>query len=1512
MEDIVKALLQATSVQQETNRQVAAAQQETNRQVAAAAAVQQETNRLLTLQIEALTKAQQSDHAVLKATLDKMTTQGSTNPPAGGVSQIRASSCMQKMTPDDDVETYLLAFERTATREGWPPGQWAGIIAPFLLGEAQKAYFDLDEVAAADYPKLKGEILARLGVTSTVRAQRFYNWRFKEGKAPRSQMFDLIHLARKWLKPETQTPAKIIETLVLDRYMRELPNGLREWVTHGNPLDCDSMVAQVERYLSTKNLDRSLSRTTGKTQRTGDRRSGVEADFGSGARFSKTDFRGQNPGKEDHPRSNSITCFECGAKGHVRARCPNLSEPMQCGLGEDSSDFCGLICLAGLVEGGHTFRVPVLLDRQETVALVDSGSALTLVASKLVKPCWIQKHRTMGVLCIHGCTVRYPTANIEVLVQGSLVRIVAVVVPRLPYPLIIGRNFPNFHALLQSPVMGEQGEPEVEQRNTGVHEVFPFAHPDLYISNPKRGKTRRERRESKLRFNRAVKEVLLNQRGEQSRRGGAPRQTEDEAEVGQPEPPPEATSEGDEGDTDVLDISGSGFGRDQADDPLLQEARSNVVEVNGVPVEGVTGKAYPYFVLKNDLLYRVTSDEGQELEQLVVPSSYTRKILDYSHSHLLGGHLGVEKTQERVLRRFFWPGVYEGIKRYCASCPECQLASPRPKLRAPLIPLPIVDVPFERIGMDLVGPLEKTARGHQYILVILDYATRYPEAIPLRKANAKSIAKELVQMFTRVGIPRTLLTDQGTPFVSRIMKELCQLFNVQTLRTSVYHPQTDGLVERFNRTLKGMLRKVVSRDGKDWDLLLPYLLFAVREIPQSSTGFSPFELLYGRHPRGILDILKETWEEQGVTGTNVLQYVEDMRVRMAQIAPLVRQHMEQAQSRQKSYYDQRALVRQFERGDRVMVLVPTAESKLLAQWQGPYEVLEKLSPVNYKISQPGRRKKEAIFHINLLKPWRAREDCMATVGDNPPVPQAPSSSVTISPELTPEQVEEARGLVERNSDVFSPDPGQTREITHDIITEPGVVIRVKSYRIPESKREAVRAEVRKMLELGVIEESHSQWCSPIVLVPKPDGSIRFCNDFRKLNEVSKFDAYPMPRVDELVERLAKDRFFTTLDLTKGYWQIPLTKHAREKTAFATPDGLFQYRIMPFGLHGAPATFQRLMDKLLRPHTEYAAAYLDDVIIHSPDWESHLDKVQAVLDTLRRAGLTANPSKCALGLAEARYLGYLVGRGLVKPQMNKIGAIQSWPRPLRKKQVRAFLGIVGYYRRFIPHFATRAAPLTDLIKARSSDTVKWNSKAEEAFAGLRAALCAQPVLVAPDFGKEFFLQTDASEVGLGAVLSQNVDGEEHPVLYLSRKLLPREQRYATVEKECLAIKWAVETLRYYVLGRRFTLVTDHAPLKWMHTNRDKNARVTRWFLSLQPFSFVVRHRAGLLHSNADALSRVHGFAEVAASHTGVKLGGRICDRVHDSRYVSVRLERSAFPVVERVKPGPTGKPPLSPY
>uniref|UniRef100_A0A8D0DEN8 Gypsy retrotransposon integrase-like protein 1 n=1 Tax=Sander lucioperca TaxID=283035 RepID=A0A8D0DEN8_SANLU len=329
------------------------------------------------------------------------------------------------------------------------------------------------------------------------------------------------------------------------------------------------------------------------------------------------------------------------------------------------------------------------------------------------------------------------------------------------------------------------------------------------------------------------------------------------------------------------------------------------------------------------LLYQVVKKNAEVHEQLLVPQPYRATVLNLAHTHPLGAHLGVEKTKERIMQRFFWPGVHKEIENYCRSCPECQQVAPKPTYKKTLIPLPIIETPFERIGLDIVGPLPKSSRGHQYILVILDYASRYPEAIPLRKATSRQIAKELFLLSTSLGIPKEILTDQGTPFMSRVMKELCVLLKIKQLRTSVYHPQTDGLVERFNKTLKSMLRKAVGEDGRNWDQLLPYILFAVREVPQSSTGFSPFELLLSYRPRGLLDIAKEAWEEQPCQRRTLIEHVGAMRERMKAIYPMMREHLEASQRQQQASYNRSAQPREFKSGDRVLVLVPTVECKFL-------------------------------------------------------------------------------------------------------------------------------------------------------------------------------------------------------------------------------------------------------------------------------------------------------------------------------------------------------------------------------------------------------------------------------------------------------------------------------------------------------------------------------------------------------------------------------------------------------
>ncbi len=264
--------------------------------------------------------------------------------------------------------------------------------------------------------------------------------------------------------------------------------------------------------------------------------------------------------------------------------------------------------------------------------------------------------------------------------------------------------------------------------------------------------------------------------------------------------------------------------------------------------------------------------------------------------------------------------------------------------------------------------------------------------------------------------------------------------------------------------------------------------------------------------------------------------------------PLVREHLAHAQQAQQRYYNRAAQPREFQTGDQVMVLVPTSACKFLATWQGPYTVVERVGPVTYRVRQPGRRRPVQLYHINLLKKWVGTQEPTVALTTSEPV------LVDTNPELSAGQKAELQHLVGQFSDVFSAVPGKTQVLQHHIRTPPGVVVKQRPYRIPEARRQAIEDEIQQMLKLGVIEPSRSPWSSPIVLVPKPDGTLRFCNDFRRLNEVSEFDGYPMPRVDELLDRLGRARYISTLDLTKGYWQVPLTDSAKPKTAFSTPSG----------------------------------------------------------------------------------------------------------------------------------------------------------------------------------------------------------------------------------------------------------------------------------------------------------------------------------------------------------------------
>lgn len=440
---------------------------------------------------------------------------------------------------------------------------------------------------------------------------------------------------------------------------------------------------------------------------------------------------------------------------------------------------------------------------------------------------------------------------------------------------------------------------------------------------------------------------------------------------------------------------------------------------------------------------------------------------------------------------------------------------------------------------------------------------------------------------------------------------------------------------------------------------------------------------------------------------------------------------------------------------------------------------------------------------------------------------------------------------------FKKDPrvlGRTHLVEHVIDTGTATAIKQRYYPMSPNLLKIVNAELDKMLELGVVIPSKSAWSSPIVLVDKPDGSKRFCVNYRQLNSVTKRDAYPLPQVTTILDRLRDSRYLSSLDVKSAYWQIPLANDSREKTAFTVQGrGLFEFITMPFGLHNAPATWQRFIDRVIGADLEpHVFVYLDDIIVVTQDFEHHLEVIRKIFDRLRGANVTLNREKCCFCRQELRYLGYVVDSRGLRVDPDKVQAIIEIPIPKSQKAVRQFCGTASWYRRFIPNFASRLHPLTSLLK--KSKKFVWTEEAQQAFEDIRSCLIAAPILTCPNFEKPFTISCDASGVGLGAVLSQDSGKGEQVIAYASRTLSRGEQKFSATERECLAVIWSVERFRPYVEGGHFTIVTDHYSLLWLHNLKDPQGRLARWALRLQPYSYNLVHRKGKEHVVPDMLSR----------------------------------------------------------
>ena len=461
--------------------------------------------------------------------------------------------------------------------------------------------------------------------------------------------------------------------------------------------------------------------------------------------------------------------------------------------------------------------------------------------------------------------------------------------------------------------------------------------------------------------------------------------------------------------------------------------------------------------------------------------------------------------------------------------------------------------------------------------------------------------------------------------------------------------------------------------------------------------------------------------------------------------------------------------------------------------------------------------------------------------------------VHINPDLDPVRKQQVVELLADFQDIFTDVPKITNLGEHSIKLTSCEPVRSKAYPLPYVMRSAVDEEVDSMLELGIIEPSTAPYASPIVVVKKPDGSNRFCVDYRKLNKITIFDPEPLPQIKDMFADLTGCQYFSKFDFSKGYWAVPVNPEDRDLTTFITHRGLFRFKVMPFGLINAPATFSRIMRKLLYK-LQQLRNYLDDVLAHTGDWKDHLVVLRKFLLKVREANLSLRPSKCFVGYSELTFLGYSLGANGIRPTEDMLDEIKRAPALTTKKQLRSFLGLIGYYRSFVPNFAAIAVPLTDLTRKGSPNQLVWGDAQQHAFVSPKQYVCNPPILKLPDVSKPFILQTDASCNSIGAILLQEDELTKHPVAFASKKLLPREQNYSTIEREALAIMWGVQKFQNYLYGQHFYLETDHHPLQYLDRAKFQNSRLMRWALILRPYRFTVRAIKGVQNVGADFLSR----------------------------------------------------------
>uniref|UniRef100_A0A8C1RHP2 Gypsy retrotransposon integrase-like protein 1 n=1 Tax=Cyprinus carpio TaxID=7962 RepID=A0A8C1RHP2_CYPCA len=1410
-------------------------------------------------------------------------------------------SNMARLLPrfnEKDPDVFFSLFESVADDRGWSDSERTLLLQSVLVGKAQEAFIALSVPERKIYKSVKDAVLKVYELVPEAYRLRFRNWKKGEKQTYTELVRELnCHFNRWCVAVGVSTFEELCNLIVLEQFRNILPDRIAIYINERKvKTAADAAVLSDEYVLTHRQNFKEYNPGRGyREQRIGR--------FSERSVFSNTATSQSGAREQFRGKADPDACRYCLEKGHWKNECPALKEKGQrskpgasrpvalavsgvrarsefirteirsnpevgvasSNLSADSlvgsnqyshsevieadvNDYSPFITDGFVSLVGSSVKVPVKILR-------DTGACESFLLESVLP---LSSESSTGNVLVRGIglqVVTVPLHRIELqsdLVQGEVVIAVRHSLPVDGVHLLLGNNLAGERVWRDvPPPVVVKSVPSIPSGADSSLQSLPEVFPACAVTRA---------------MNRASGTEVL----EKNRKPDL-----------QPIVLPDLPSS----------LSFSDFVVAQKEDSTLSELFAGVL-----PVEERHSAARGYFVQDGLLVRKWMPQINDVLEdpvfQIVVPVKFRDLILQTAHGDI-AGHLGVRKTYDRLMKYFYWPCLKKDVACFIKTCHTCQLTGkPNQVIKpAPLYPIPALGKPFEYLLIDCVGPLPPSKSGCVYLLTVMCQATRYPAAYALRTISTKSVVKALSQFISIFGIPQIIQSDRGSNFTSRMFSEVLEQLHVKHQLSSAYHAQSQGSLERFHQTLKSLLRGYCVQLSKDWEEGLPWLLLAAREVTQESTGFSPNDLVFGHRVRGPLAVLQDKLKCPE-SPTNLLEYVNGFRRKLFLACEMAVENLTKAQKKMKSWYDRRAEPRIFSLGDQVLALLPIAGSPFLAKYAGPYTVVRQVSDLNYLVSTPDRRRTTQLCHINLLKPYYSRSPVSGAAETGDQVKSVALAAVAgissfsshmvaaggdedvVSPDdcvlqprlknseklseldtllghLSKERALEVESLIFNFPALFSDTPSCTHLIQHDIDVGDTEPIRQRFYRVSFEKQQHLETEVKYLLNNGLAEPSYSSWASPCILVSKPDGTYRFCTDYRKLNNITKPDSFPLPRVEDCVDRVGSARFVSKFDLLKGYYQVPLTPRAQEVSAFITPSGLYSYSVMSFGLRNAPATFQRLMNRVVSG-LQGCAVYLDDVVVYSDGWSEHLERIQALFTRLVEARLTVNLAKCEFAQATVVYLGKVVGQGQVRPVHAKVVAIDNFPVPATKPELRRFLGMVGYYRGFCANFSTVVAPLTDLLKGRIK--FDWTAICQAAFENVKLLLTSAPVLMAPRMDQSFQMQVDASHVGAGAVLLQR--DEQGVVCFFSKKFNHHQLNYSTIEKETLALIWGLQHFHVYLSGGAVpvTIYSDHNPLTFLYSLKSPSQRLMRWVLFLQPYSLLIRHIRGVDNIMADALSR----------------------------------------------------------